>query len=212
MQHHDGADPRRRSTLSAMHSARSRIPVEWLLAVAALVLVGLGDTPASASPAADGIVPGGGVLRVNVPAAIGGKTVIGQLTAARVTERGYVTAYPCTDGIPRHSNGDISRSDLNYNGLVQPVTSNRLVVEADDNGDICLYTSGDAALVVDINAVTFDTGITSFPNQRTDTRRRADPYVDAGDHLRINVPAAVGGKTVIGPVSYTHLTLPTTPY
>ena len=36
-----------------------------------------------------------------------------------------------------------------------------LVVEADDNGDICLYTSGDAALVVDINGLL-------LPKPRTD--------------------------------------------
>ena len=57
---------------------------------------------------------------------------------------------------------------------MSPVASNRLVVEADDNGDICFYTLGQAQLVVDVNGVS-DTGIVSFPNQRTDTRTASAP-------------------------------------
>jgi hypothetical protein len=47
-----------------------------------------------------------------------------------------------------------------------------LIVEADDDGEICFYTLRPAALIVDVNAVTFDTGVTSFPNRRTDTADR----------------------------------------
>jgi len=39
-----------------------------------------------------GTVPAGSVLRVLVPEAIGGKTVVGQLTVDRVTAPGFVTA------------------------------------------------------------------------------------------------------------------------
>ena len=46
------------------------------------------------------VVAGGGVLRVSVPEAVGGKTVVGQLTVDRVTEAGFVTAYGCDDGLP----------------------------------------------------------------------------------------------------------------
>ena len=50
--------------------------------------------------AALGTVPAGWVIRVSVPDAIGGKTVIGQLTVDRAAVPGYVTAYGCDDGIP----------------------------------------------------------------------------------------------------------------
>ena len=73
--------------------------------------------------------------------------------------------------MPTDAAGAATRSDLNYDGRVSPVASNRLVVEADDNGDVCFYTLGQAQLVVDVNGVS-DTGIVSFPNQRTDTRDR----------------------------------------
>jgi Protein of unknown function (DUF3048) N-terminal domain/Protein of unknown function (DUF3048) C-terminal domain len=148
--------------------------------------------PRASASVADGRVPAGGVLRVKVPEAIGGKTVIGQLTADRVRDIGYVTAYGCADGMP-------SRSDLNYVGTVSPVASNRLIVKADNNGEVCFYTLQPAALIVDVNAVTFDTGIESFINRRTDTRDNpAGDRVRAGGVLRVNVPEAIGGKTVIG--------------
>ena len=98
-------------------------------------------TTGGTSAAADiGRVPAGSVLRVSVPEAIGGKTVIGQLTVDRVTDAGYVTAYGCDDGIPTDADGVISRSDLNFDAHASPVASNRLIVQADDNGDVCFYT------------------------------------------------------------------------
>src|SRR4029079_8268232 len=124
---------------------------------------------------ADGTqVDAGGVLRVPVLQARGGKTVIGQLTVDQVDGPGFVTAYGCADGMPTDASGAATRSDLNYDGRGSAVASNRLIVEADDNGDVCFYTLGRAALVVDVNGVS-DTGIVSFPNQRTDTRVASTP-------------------------------------
>ena len=53
-------------------------------------------------------------------------------------------------------------------------------------------------MIVDVNAVTFDTGVNSFPNRRTDTRTGPNPLVAGGGVLRVSVPEAVGGKTVVG--------------
>jgi hypothetical protein len=152
----------------------------------------------STSALVNGRIPGGGVLRVSVPEAVGGKTVVGQLTVDRVIGAGYVTAYGCDDGIPTDADGNVTRSDLNFDGRVSPVSSNRLIVKADDNGDVCFYTLQPAAMIIDINAVTFDTGVNSFPNRRTDTRTEPDAVVAAGGVLRVSVPEAVGGKTVVG--------------
>src|SRR4051794_21721778 len=84
-----------------------------------------GRSVLAADPA---LVPAGSVLRVSVPEAIGGKTVVGQLTVDRVSAPGFVTAYACDDGIPVNSDGTISRSDLNFDGRVSAVASNRLLV------------------------------------------------------------------------------------
>ncbi len=172
-----------------------------VITVAALVGAAATVAPNARVLAADTRVPAGQVLRIAVPDAIGGKTVVGQLTVDNATTQGYVTAYACDNGVPRDGGGGINKSDLNYDGTVTKVWSNRLIVQADDDGDICLYTFGSVDMIVDINGVSFDTGISSFPNQRTDTRTGVNTpkqRLAAGGTLRVPVPQAVGAKTVIG--------------
>ncbi|MFK8024231.1 MAG: DUF3048 domain-containing protein [Ilumatobacter sp.] len=155
----------------------------------------------SPAAAADTRVPAGQVLRIPVPDAIGGKTVVGQLTVDNASEQGYVTAYGCDDGIPLDANGRVARSDLNYAGSSSSVWSNRLIAQADADGDICLFTKNSVDMIVDINGISFDTGITSLPNRRSDTRVGVNvprAPVEAEEVLRIRVPEAVGGKTVVG--------------
>lgn len=146
--------------------------------------------------AVPGRVPAGGVVRVHVPEAVGGKTVIGGLTVDGAIGAGFVTAYACAAGLPVDTAGVVARSDLNYDGRRTPVASNRLIVKADDAGDVCFYTLLPVAMIVDVNAVTFDTGVTSFANRRTDTR--GAPLVPAGGIVRVTVPEAAGGRTVVG--------------
>ena len=143
----------------------------------------------------DALVSAGGVVRVKVAQAVGAKTVIGQLTVDGATSSGFVTAYACDGGVPKSAAGEITRSDVNYSA-VSPVSSNRLIVQADADGEVCFYTSAPVEMIVDINAVS-DTGITSFTNQRTDTRASSGP-VSAGGVVRVKVAQAVGAKTVIG--------------
>lgn len=156
-----------------------------------------GEAPVEVSP-----LVAGQTLKVSVPGAEGGKTVIGQLTVAQAGDSGFVTAYACADGIPRDPGGSINRSDLNYEGRVSPVWSNRLIVEADDAGDVCFDASTEVEMVVDLNAMSFDTGITSFANRRTDTRSTG-VMVEADEEMRITVDEAVGAKTVIGQLTVT---------
>ena len=79
--------------------------------------------------------------------------MIGQLTVDESTAPGYVTAYGCDDGIADAAGGAVTRSDLNYDGHVTPVASNRLIVQADADGDICFRTTAAADLIVDVNGV-----------------------------------------------------------
>jgi Protein of unknown function (DUF3048) N-terminal domain/Protein of unknown function (DUF3048) C-terminal domain len=178
------------------HSSWLVVPVFAAALLGALPMV---VAAGSALTLNDGRLPAGGVLRVPVAEAFGGKTVIGQLTVDRAVGAGFVTAYGCSEGLPRDAAGNVTRSDVNFDGNVSPVSSNRLIVEADNSGDVCFYTSRSAALIVDVNAVTFDTGISSFPNQRTDTRAGSGTgSVAAGGAVTVRVPEAVGGKTVVG--------------
>lgn len=153
--------------------------------------------PASFERATTGELRAGESLRVKVDGAEGAKTVIGQLTVADAQTRGFITAYACGSGLPTGDFGKVARSDLNFDGTISPISSNRLFVQADAAGDICFYTSAQVEMIVDINAVTFDTGVTSFPNRRTDTRTTTSSP-SAGDVLRVNVKGAEGAKTVIG--------------
>ena len=95
---------------------RARLAVVLALLVSALTVLA-----ARPVEAAIGRIPGGGVLRVSVPEAFGGKTVIGQLTVDQVVGAGFVTAYGCDDGMPTDSDGSIARSDLNYDAAVVAV-------------------------------------------------------------------------------------------
>jgi hypothetical protein len=146
------------------------------------------------------------VLRILVPEAAGGKTVVGQLTVDRVDGAGFVTAYGCDNGLPRDTAGTVTRSDLNFDATASPVASNRLIVEADQDGEICFYAHRPAALIVDVNGVA-DTGIRSFPNVRTDTRLSGS-QVAAGGVLRVPVAQARGGETVIGQLTVDEVTGP----
>ena len=156
--------------------------------------------PIVRTPGTDGRIPAGASLKVHVPDAIGAKTVIGQVTVDRALGAGFIVAYPCAGGLPGGPDAP-SRSDLNFNGTINPVASNRLIVEADANGDICLYTTRPTALIVDVNAVTFDTGFASFDNRRTDTRipvPHSPPTLRTGETVRVSVAEAAGGRTVAG--------------
>src|SRR6478735_6790393 len=176
------------------------------VAVAAIAALGVAVVGPARTQAATGDVPGGSVLRISVPEAVGGKTVIGQLTVDHVTSPGFVTAYGCDDGLPTNPDGTSARSDLNYDPQTSPVASNRLVVQADDSGDVCFYTLKTVAMIVDVNAVTFDTGVNSFPNRRVDTRSASNPRVPAGGVFRVAVPEASGGKTVVGQLTVDRVT------
>ena len=109
----------------------------------------------------------GEVLRVVVPEAVGGKTVVGQLTVDRATETGFVTAYGCDD-VPA-GGASLARSDAVFVGAVSPVASNRLVVRADADGEVCFWSNRSVSMIVAINGVS-GPGIVSFPNRRVDTR------------------------------------------
>ena len=114
------------------------------------------------------------MLRVSVPEAVGGKTVVGQLTVDRAVGAGYVTAYGCDDGIPTDADGTVSqiRPQLRRQRLT------RVVEPADRQGRRqrrrLLLHLRPTALIVDINAVS-DVGISSFPNYRIDTRSQVLP-------------------------------------
>ncbi|MEL6893653.1 MAG: hypothetical protein AAFP84_18820, partial [Actinomycetota bacterium] len=170
----------------------ARVAVAAALAAASVGVGVTRDITNDEAPRVQAQVEAGSTLKVNVINAVGGKTVLGQLTMDQAAGPGFFTAYGCADGPPRDASGNINKSDLNF--VTPAPVSNRLIVSADNNGDICIFTLVDAHIIVDVFAVT--DAISTFNNQRTDTRpgRRTA----AGSTLRVQVPNAVGGKTVLG--------------
>ena len=130
----------------------------------------------------------GSILRVSVPEAAGGKVVVGNLTSDNTAVDGFVTAFDC-DTRPL-------ASDLNTR--IGDIRSNRLIAAANLNGDVCFYSDTATDLIVDVNGVASST---SLENQRTDTRPSgfgSSAPVAANGVLRVSVPAAAGGKLVVG--------------
>ena len=124
-------------------------------------------------PAEIGRVPGGGVFRVTVPEAFGGKTVIGQLTVDPVVGAGFVTAYGCDDGVPTDASGDVNRSDLNYDSVTFPVR----LQPADRRSrrrrrHLLLHAPAGRPSSSTSTLSPSTPASTSFPNHRTDTRHR----------------------------------------
>ena len=149
----------------------------------------------------------GGTLRVNVPEAVGSQdrdrpADVGPRHRTRIRDRLRMRRRA-----PSRRRRRGRRSDLNYDGRVTPQRSNRLIVEADADGDVCFYTLRSVHLVIDVNGVS-DAGITSFDNRRTDTRSGGADRCAAGAVFRVNVPEAVGSKTVVGQLTAAQVSAP----
>lgn len=117
-----------------------------------LVPVRLLDTRspyAELNPATDGsTLSAGQVVRFTVAGARGvpstTKAVSVNVTAVGSADSGFVTAYPC-GVVPNVSNLNFSQST--------PAIANGALVPLSATGELCLFTSNDVHLVVDINGV-----------------------------------------------------------
>ncbi|MFK7917523.1 MAG: hypothetical protein AB8G14_05565 [Ilumatobacter sp.] len=142
-------------------------------AATALAPARLLETRRDADGATDGLSDGIGTRRAGqvltlqvggrggVPADAGAALV--NITAVRPSSRGFVTAFPCDAPQPTSSN-------LNF--LPGGATSSAAFVTLDDAGAVCLFTSSDVELVLDVNG--FVPGSASLspivPGRLLDTR------------------------------------------
>ena len=65
---------------------------------------------------------------------VGGQSIVGNLTETNAAAAGFITAYPCTEGLPHPLT-----SNINFNAGVD--VANGVTVKADANGDVCLTPS-----------------------------------------------------------------------
>jgi Domain of unknown function DUF11/Bacterial Ig domain len=120
--------------------------------------------------------------------------VIANVIAVRPTATGFVSAHPCLDPAP-------STASLNYVADVN--RGNELLLDLDGNGDVCIETSTEVDLVLDVVAyIPAGTNLkTTSPVRLADTRLsgetvdgeyEADGRLGAGDEYTIRI-AGRGG-------------------
>lgn len=134
--------------------------------------------PTFATVAAPIFLPAGGVFRVPVP--IGGGVPSLNVTAVRPQSDGFVTAYPCDRPRPLASN-------LNFRAGT--TTAAAVLVRADVDGEVCIYSSAATDLVVDTSGA-LGTAFTPLdvPQRLLDTRNAA--RVPANEAVEVPVPDA----------------------
>jgi hypothetical protein len=98
-----------------------------------------------------------------VTALLPGGAVVGNLTVANATERGFATVWPCAEKRPATSN-------VNYSPGRN--VANLFVVRPDLGGELCVYTSRAVEVIVDVQGAV-RTGFTGIVAKRlVDTRAR----------------------------------------
>lgn len=103
---------------------------------------------------------------------------------------GFLTVYPCDEKRPLASNVNF-RSDHTVAGAV--------IVPVGADGTICVYTSSDTHLIVDVmgSFAGNDSYIRAGPTRLTDTRELGAPGLVAHEPLRVQVPDSVRNAAVI---------------
>lgn len=107
------------------------------------------------------------------------------VTSTGATTGGWFTVYPCSPSVP-------NSSSLNY--AVGVDIANSVVTALDQNGDVCVFSSGSTHLVVDVTGSLASASFTALaePRRVADTRSFGDTFDGAGRRTGI-VP---GGTTL----------------
>ena len=124
-------------------------PVAAAAALLAAVAVSPFPAPVTSGPPA-GLVPAGDVVRVHTGTP--GATVLANVTVTAPTHPGHVRAYPCVPqpAVGPGPDGRPNSSVLNF--AAGETAAAFTPVAADSAGDICVYTSAAANLIVDVSA------------------------------------------------------------
>ncbi|MFP5487331.1 MAG: hypothetical protein ACLGHQ_03380, partial [Acidimicrobiia bacterium] len=118
---------------------------------------------------------------------------------------GFMTVHPCATGRPETSN---------LNLRVRTATPNLVVARPDQDGDVCIFSSAEAHVIVDVTGWWTTTGATRFasidPERVEDTRERPDRQrvpastvhvIDLTDDVPAGTTAIVANLTIAGPVA-----------
>jgi hypothetical protein len=107
------------------------------------------------------------------------------LTVASPRSSGYLTAFPCSGGLPVVSNANFTRDQVVASAAVVPVGA---------DGNICVFTNESTHVVVDV-AGSFPAGAgfaSSTPQRLVDTRSGGAAVLPAGQQLVVPVAGLAG--------------------
>ena len=147
-----------------------------------------------------GPVPAGGVVQVQIAGRgavpVGAKAVVANVTLVGAAAAGFATVFPCGT-VP-------NASSVNYLALTNEAVANEVIAKLSPTGSICVYTSAQANVLVDVAGYVPATSdfVSLTPVRLVDTR--PTPVVAGGT---LEVPIAgrggvpVGAKAVVANVT-----------
>ena len=134
-----------------------------------------------------GPVPAGGVVQVQIAGRgsvpVGAKAVVANVTLVNAAAAGFATVFPCGT-VP-------DSSSVNYLALTNEAVANEVIAKLSPTGSICVYTSAQANVLVDVAGYVPATSdfVSLTPVRLADTR--PTPVV-AGGTLEVPI-AGLGG-------------------
>ena len=111
---------------------------------------------------AAGVVPAGGIVEVTVPE--GASSAVLNVVAVEPSEPGFLTVYPCGQPVPTASN---------INFVTVPVVSNLVIAGPSADDRVCVFSSAETDVVVDLAGVFNDASdfeALEMPRRVVDTR------------------------------------------
>ncbi|BAN03865.1 hypothetical protein YM304_35510 [Ilumatobacter coccineus YM16-304] len=151
----------------------------------------------------DGRIAAGDFVEVDINGRAGvaddAQAVVMNVTAINPSGRGFVTTYPCGDRP--------LASSLNY-GSAGAVVGNELVAKLSADGSVCVYTSAETDLTIDVvgyvpswsDVISVDPArvyATRASDETVDGQQEAEGRVDAGSFIEVDI-AGRGGVAASG--------------
>lgn len=139
-------------------------------------------------------LPAGSVTTVKVAGVAGvpadATAVSLNLTVTNPRVAGFLTAYPCDATRPDTSNVNFRSDNTVAGAAIVPVAA---------DGTVCVFTSSDTHLIVDVMGAFSGTGayVRAGPDRLTDTRLLGDAGSIAHNPLRVKMPDSLAGDAAI---------------
>lgn len=111
------------------------------------------------------------------------------LTVTNPRAAGFLTAYPCDQARPVASNLNFRSDNTVAGAAIVPIAA---------DGTVCIFTSSDTHLVVDVmGSFSGNAYVRAGPTRLTDTRDQGDAGLIVHNPLRVQMPSSIAGDAAI---------------